>query len=91
MKVATDYPLVDQLLTSPNFDVSNRADEASADVLVSLHSIRDFYGLPRSACSAAQSLSDAYLPDGTNGCKMSGPHQAYSWQFSLRDSSVAEY
>ena len=48
IRVATDYPLVGQLLTSPAFEVSDRADEASADVLVSLQPIRDFYGLSRS-------------------------------------------
>jgi len=58
IRVATDYPLVAELLTSPAFEVTDRADEASADVLIALRPVRDFYELPRSlgrwALSASQ-------------------------------------
>ena len=50
VSIATDYPFVDELLTIPSFEVADRADEACADVLVSLRPVRDFYRLPRSVC-----------------------------------------
>ena len=48
IRVATDYPLVAELLTSPAFEIADWSDEASADVLVSVRPVRDFYALPRS-------------------------------------------
>ncbi len=57
IKVATDYPLVAELLTSPAFAVTDRADEASADVLIALRPVRDFYALPRSVAVYASTFS----------------------------------
>ena len=53
IRVATDYPLVAELLTNPAFEVTDRSDEASADVLVALRPVRDFYSLPRSVALCA--------------------------------------
>ena len=52
IRVATDYPLVAELLTDPAFEVLDRSDEASAGVLIALRPVRDFYALPRSVTLA---------------------------------------
>ena len=66
IRVATEYPLVAELLTSPAFQVTDRSDEASADVLIALRPVRDFYALPRSVVFCAVFTSQLSQRDETH-------------------------